>query len=148
MHAGVKETPPPIRYEPIAPRAPEGQFSLLSLLPGDGPLELDVGFGRGLSLYERASASPTSRIIGVEVKAKWAFKVAERIERRGLAGRVKVLCGDIRELLARAEPDACLARAFVHFPDPWWKKRHAHRMVVGEARLCRYSGNHCSRMTC
>ena len=22
---------------------------------------------------------------------------------------------------------------FVHFPDPWWKKRHQHRMVVGDA---------------
>ncbi len=119
----------------MAPRAPEGPFSLPSLVPGDGPLELDVGFGRGLSLFERAATSPTSRIVGFEVKAKWVYKVGQRLERRGLDGRVRVLCGDVREILARAEPDACVARVFVHFPDPWWKKRHAHRMVVGSALL-------------
>lgn len=131
MHARVSETPPPIRYDAMAPRAPEGAFSLSALLPGEGPLELDIGFGRGLSLFERAAASPESRILGVEVKAKWAYKVAQRVERRELSGRIAVLCGDARDLLARAEPDGCLARVFVHFPDPWWKKRHAHRMVVG-----------------
>jgi tRNA (guanine-N7-)-methyltransferase len=119
----------------MAPRAPEGRFSLDALLPGEGPLELDIGFGRGLSLFERAAAAPASRIVGVEIKAKWAYKVSQRLERRGLSGRVRVLCGDARELVSRVDPGGCVARAFVHFPDPWWKKRHAHRMVVGVALL-------------
>ncbi len=135
MDPRVNATPPPVRYDTMAPRAPEGPFSLPELVPGDGPLELDIGFGRGLSLFERAAVSRESRIIGVEIKAKWAYKVAQRLERHGLSGRVVVLCGDVRDLLSRAGPDACLARAFVHFPDPWWKKRHAHRMVVGMALL-------------
>ncbi len=131
----MNETPPPVRYDTMAPRAPEGPFVLGALVPGEGPLELDIGFGRGLSLFERAAAAPESRIVGIEIKAKWAYKVAQRLERHGLSGRVAVLCGDVRELLARAEPAGSVARAFVHFPDPWWKKRHAHRMVVGMALL-------------
>jgi tRNA (guanine-N7-)-methyltransferase len=73
--------------------------------------------------------------VGIEVKAKWVYKVSQRLARHGLADRVHVLCGDARELLSRAEPPGSVARVFVHFPDPWWKKRHAHRMVVGVALL-------------
>lgn len=131
----VNLTPPPIRYEEIAPKAPEGSFRLEELMPGEGPLELDVGFGRGNSLYERARVAPDSRIIGVEIKKKWAFKVAERVDKRGLSGKVKVLAGDVKDILSRSTPERCLTRAFVHFPDPWWKSRHNHRIVVGDVFL-------------
>jgi tRNA (guanine-N7-)-methyltransferase len=122
-------TPPPIRYEEMAPSFPEGPVDLDALIEGQGPLELDVGFGRGRSLLERAEAHPDVRVIGIELKAKWAFKVAERLEKRGLAN-ARAFRADARELLARAGPDGCLRRVYVHFPDPWWKKRHRKRRVV------------------
>ena len=37
--------------------------------------------------------------------------------------------------LARLSPDASVRRFFVHFPDPWWKKRHAKRLVVRDTFL-------------
>jgi tRNA (guanine-N7-)-methyltransferase len=123
-------TPPPIRYEQIAPSPPEGPVDLPSLVPGAGPLELDVGFGRGRSLLERAAAHPEARVIGVELKAKWATKVEERRVATGLTN-ARALRADVRELLARSGPDGCLARVLVHFPDPWWKKRHGKRRVLG-----------------
>ena len=140
------ETPPPIRYREIAPKPPEGAIDLHALVAGEGDLEIDVGFGRGMSVFERASAAPQSRIVGIEIKAKWATKVEARRERLGLA-RVAILCGDAKDILARAEPDGCVARIFVHFPDPWWKKRHAKRRVLGGdildsfARLLRDHGD-------
>ena len=124
------ETPPPIRYEEIAPRPPEGPVDLGALIPGEGPLELDVGIGRGRSLFERARAAPGSRVLGLELKAKWAFKVEERRLREGLTN-ARALRADAKELLARSGPDGCLARVFLSFPDPWWKKRHAKRRVLG-----------------
>ncbi|HJL20266.1 MAG TPA: tRNA (guanosine(46)-N7)-methyltransferase TrmB [Sandaracinaceae bacterium LLY-WYZ-13_1] len=127
-------TPPPIRYEELAPSPPEGEVDLDALIEGDGPLELDVGFGRGRSLLERAEAHPEARVVGVELKAKWATKVAERVEGRGLTN-ARALRADVRELLARSGPDGCLRRVYVHFPDPWWKKRHAKRRVVTDAFL-------------
>lgn len=130
----VSETPKPIRYREFTPRAPEGSVDLNALIPGAGPLELDIGFGRGHSLFERARISPESRILGVEIKAKWAFKVDERRKRLGLEN-VRVVAEDIRELLPRCGPEGSVARAFVHFPDPWWKKRHQDRFVVGEPFL-------------
>jgi tRNA (guanine-N7-)-methyltransferase len=127
----------------MARRAPEGEFDLGSLIPGDGDLELEIGFGRGRFLIERAQAAPGSRIVGIEIKAKWAHLVEERRKRLGLSN-VVALHGDAREILSRTQ--GSLARVFVHFPDPWWKKRHARRRVVDEdfvvqlARLIRPGG--------
>ncbi len=123
-----------VLYREQAPRAPEGRFSLEELIAGSGPIELDIGFGRGLSLFERTAAAPESRIIGIEVKAKLAYRVTERLQEHGI-DRVKVLCGDAREILKRAEPGRSVQRVALHFPDPWWKKRHDKRRVIGEALL-------------
>jgi tRNA (guanine-N7-)-methyltransferase len=128
----VGETPPPIRYQDLAPKPPEGAIDLDALLPGEGDLEIDVGFGRGMSLFERAAVAPEARILGIEVKSKWAFEVDRRRERLGL-DRVGVLCGDAREILERSGPEGSVRRIFVHFPDPWWKKRHRKRRVLGDA---------------
>jgi tRNA (guanine-N7-)-methyltransferase len=121
-------------YREGAPRAPEGRFSLEDLIPGGGPIELDIGFGRGLSLLERAERAPESRIIGIEVKTKLAYKVDQRL-RRGQIRNVAILCGDAREILKRAEPARSIERVSLHFPDPWWKKRHDKRRVIGDALL-------------
>jgi len=121
-------------YREKAPRAPEGCFRLERLIEGSGPIELDIGFGRGLSLFERAAASPESRIIGIELKAKLAYKVHQRLQKHDVRN-VRILCGDAREILKRAEPSGSVDRVAVHFPDPWWKKRHDKRRVIGVALL-------------
>lgn len=129
----------------MARRPPEGPVELDALVPGEGDLELEIGFGRGRFLLERAVSAPGSRVVGIEIKSKWAHLIEERRKRLGLAN-VVALCGDAREILRRAGPDAGLARVFIHFPDPWWKKRHAKRRVVDEdfldqlARLLRKGG--------
>jgi tRNA (guanine-N7-)-methyltransferase len=121
-------------YREQAPRAPEGRFSLETLIEGSGPIELDIGFGRGLSLLERTDAAPDSRIIGIEVKTKLAYKLSELLKQRDLQ-KVTILCGDAREILKRAEPGRSVRRVAIHFPDPWWKKRHDKRRVIGEDLL-------------
>jgi tRNA (guanine-N7-)-methyltransferase len=127
--------PDPRRYLELAPRAPEGPVDLRSLwLTDAGEIELEIGFGRGMFLLERAKSAPSARLLGIEIKSKWAFKVAERAEREQFH-HVRVFGGDAREILPRLGPEACLARVFVHFPDPWWKKRHAKRRLRGAATL-------------
>jgi tRNA (guanine-N7-)-methyltransferase len=125
--------PDPHRYRAIAPAPPEGPLALGTLLPGAGEVELEIGFGHGRFLYERAAAAPHARIVGLEIKKKWAFLVAERCEKRGLSN-VKVWAADARGVLPRV-PAASVARVFMHFPDPWWKTRHHKRSLVGESLL-------------
>lgn len=113
----------------MATALPEGELDVSALLPGTGDVEVEVGFGRGAFLIGRATAAPASRVIGIELKAKWAYLVEQRRARLGL-GNARAFHGDAREALTRLRPDGGVARVFVHFPDPWWKKRHAKRRVV------------------
>jgi tRNA (guanine-N7-)-methyltransferase len=123
----------PHRFRALCPRAPEGPLDLAALLPGAGEIELEIGFGHGRFLYERAQVVPTSRIVGLEVKTKWATLVAERAANRGLRN-VTVWGSDAREVLPRITASS-VQRVFMHFPDPWWKKRHQKRMLTGAALL-------------
>jgi tRNA (guanine-N7-)-methyltransferase len=125
--------PDPHRYRARAPRPPEGPLDLARLLPGQGEIEVEIGFGHGLFLYERAQARPGVRLLGMEIKKKWSCLVAERCAERGLQN-VTVWGADAREVLARVSP-ATVARVFMHFPDPWWKRKHEKRRLTGDALL-------------
>ncbi len=130
-----------------APRLPEADVVHLDdVLPGAGPVEIEIGPGRGGFVFERAAASPTSRILGLEIRLKWATIVDKRLHDRGLAPRARVFNADAREALPKLAPDAGVSVFYLHFPDPWWKKRHEKRLVMGAplldaiARLLRDGG--------
>jgi tRNA (guanine-N7-)-methyltransferase len=125
--------PDPHRFRALAPRAPEGPLELALLPPGAGPIEIEIGFGHGRFLYERALAVPDTRLVGLEIKKKWAHLVRERCAKRGLAN-VTAWSEDARELLPRV-PSATVQRVFMHFPDPWWKRRHEKRRLTGDTLL-------------
>jgi tRNA (guanine-N7-)-methyltransferase len=97
--------------------------------------ELEVGPGRGGFMFERADAAPTAGIIGLEVRRKWATIVDERLKQRGYGARARVFAEDAKHALGRLGPDGVLIRAYLHFPDPWWKKRHGKRLVMGDTFL-------------
>jgi tRNA (guanine-N7-)-methyltransferase len=73
--------------------------------------------------------------VGLELRRKWAAIVDERLARRGLSSRARVFAEDARFALARLAPAGTIRRVFIHFPDPWWKKRHQKRLVVGDTLL-------------
>lgn len=127
----TRTTAPPIRYGVMCRRAPEGPFSFDDLIPGEGPRELEIGFGHGRFLIERAVAAPGSRLLGIEIKTKWGHLVEQKRIQKGLTN-VVALAGDARDILPRLSPDGCLTRAYLHFPDPWWKTKHQKRRVLDE----------------
>jgi tRNA (guanine-N7-)-methyltransferase len=114
-----------------APRLPEGDpVDLRALVGGEGPVELEIGPGRGGFLFERLAEVPAVRIVGLEIRRKWATIVDRRLAERGYGSRARVFSEDARYALARLVAES-VSRVFVHFPDPWWKKRHHKRLVVG-----------------
>ena len=139
-----------------APRLPQGEALDLQQVLGASPpsdhdaglasgLELEIGPGRGSFLLERLAIGPQVRIVGLEIRLKWASLVDQRIHELGLAERGRVFAEDIRLALPRFATGS-LSRVFVHFPDPWWKKKHAKRrlangaVVTEIARLLRSAG--------
>ena len=122
-----------------APRVPdEGPLTLRSLCTrGDGPaptgpVEIEIGPGRGGFLFERAAARPEAFVLGFEIRMKWATLVDERLVAAGLGARARTYAADAKDVFARLGPDASVAVVYLHFPDPWWKKRHEKRLVVGD----------------
>lgn len=98
------------------------------------PVELEVGPGRGWFIVERLEHDPRARVVGLEIRRKWATIVDERLKKRGYGERGRVFAEDAKPALRRFLPDS-VSVAYVHFPDPWWKKRHHKRLVVGPELL-------------
>src|SRR5262245_2141794 len=90
-----------------APRLPAGRpIDVRDVVPGDGPIEIEIGPGRGGFLFERCEANPRARLIGLEIRLKWASIVDERLRQRGLSARARVFNADARDVLPRFAPDA------------------------------------------
>ena len=94
-----------------------------------GPLEVEVGSGKGLFLRTAAAARPEVDFLGVEIAGKYARFAAAGLAKRALHNAV-VLHGDAARLFDALLPDHALAAVHVYFPDPWWKKRHKKRRVM------------------
>ncbi|MGC4090012.1 MAG: tRNA (guanine-N7)-methyltransferase [Polyangiaceae bacterium] len=123
-------------YAADAPRLPEGDsLDPRTLVNSNGrPIELEIGPGRGGFIFERLEAVPDVCMVGLEIRLKWASIVDKKLRERGLGARARVFAEDARPAIARF-PEACLDAVFVHFPDPWWKKRHKKRLVMGSTIL-------------
>jgi len=104
-----------------------------------GPLEVEIGAGRGDFVIERASLAPSSNFLAIEAVATFAQLIAVRAGRRALTN-VRVIRMDARPLVNLMLADASVDAYHIYFPDPWPKERHAkHRLftpdlVAGLAR--------------
>jgi tRNA (guanine-N7-)-methyltransferase len=135
MSAAVSSEPEVARRSPYqdAPRLPDGEALTAERIFGTSPppptLELEIGPGRGGFIVERLAANPDAHVLGLEIRLKWASLVDEKVRSLGLGGRGRVFAEDIRSALPRFAPGS-LSHVFIHFPDPWWKKRHAKRRLA------------------
>lgn len=87
------------------------------------PLEIEIGFGRGDFLLERAARRPDSMFVGFEVRTKAVRLALRRVEKTGLAN-LWLSDDDVRIGLPLAIPDGRVDAMHVLFPDPWWKAQH------------------------
>jgi tRNA (guanine-N7-)-methyltransferase len=89
---------------------------------------LEAGFGAGEHLAGQAARRPDTLFLGAEPFVNGLAACLAHIDDLGLAN-VRIWPGDVRALMAHL-PDACLARLYVLFPDPWPKTRHKKRRLV------------------
>lgn len=94
-----------------------------------GPLEIEVGSGKGLFLRTAAPACPGRDFLGIEIVRKYAAFSAGGLVRRDIRNAV-VVAGDAIRIFQEILPDESAAGVHVYFPDPWWKKRHRKRRVM------------------
>ncbi len=94
-------------------------------------LELEIGSGHGGFALAFARAHADRALVAIEQRRKFAADLAAKAARRGHANLV-VIHGDARVLAPRLFAAGSLAAVHVHFPDPWWKRRHVRRRLVDD----------------
>lgn len=104
------------------PRTAQGA-QLRAALQSDQPLEIEIGFGRGDFLLDRAARHPARLFLGYETKTKATRLGLQRLERLGLQN-LWLSDDDARFSLPRMAPDQRVEMVHVLFPDPWWKEQH------------------------
>ena len=100
------------------------------------PLHLDIGCGRGGFLLEIASEVPDKNYLGLEIRPSIYQHALDRVEKRGLTGRLTFVgCNanvDLERILSlyQKQGGGPLDTVSIQFPDPHFKSQHAKRRVV------------------
>ncbi len=102
---------------------------LRALFESDGPIELEVGCGKGGFLLRQARAHPERNFVGIEWANKFYKFAADRMARWGL-GNVRIIRTDARQFVMHRLAPACLSAMHIYHPDPWPKKRHHKRRLI------------------
>jgi tRNA (guanine-N7-)-methyltransferase len=96
------------------------------------PLHLDIGCARGRFLLRMAEAEPEWNFLGVEIREPLVTEANRLASDAGSTNLHYAFCNAmlwLDRLLAEISDDA-LQMVTIHFPDPWFKKKHAKRRMV------------------
>jgi tRNA (guanine-N7-)-methyltransferase len=120
---GIKVGAPDLR---LAPERAVEPLAWPEAFGRAGPVEVEVGIGKGRFLLAAAAARPEVLHLGVEWANKYLRVAEERAARRALSN-VRFIRADARDLVHRAIATASVSAYYVFYPDPWPKKRHHKR---------------------
>jgi tRNA (guanine-N7-)-methyltransferase len=109
-------------------------LELDALAEGSGPWEVEIGFGKGRYLLQRAQGEPESRFLGIEIANKYFRIVVTRARKRGLSNLLAVRA-DAAYLMSAVLPRGFARAVHVYFPDPWPKTRHHKRRLFDPENL-------------
>jgi tRNA (guanine-N7-)-methyltransferase len=100
-----------------------------------GPIEVEIGCGKGGFLVEYALRHPEIPMLAIENEAAIAFHAATRIARRPQLPHTRLVLGDAFYLIRDFLPHPCVQAFHMYFPDPWPKKRHHKLRLLKPAFL-------------
>lgn len=104
--------------------------SLVTLPPPPTPVEVELGCADARFLFERAAADPERAYVGVEIRRALVEQVNGQAQSQGLS-QLQAIYANINTDLTRLFPEGRLARVFINFPDPWFKRaQHKRRLVT------------------
>jgi tRNA (guanine-N7-)-methyltransferase len=112
----------------LQPPEPPLRLNWRQIFSNGRPVELEVGFGKGLFLLNACQACPEVNFLGIEILRKYQLYAATRFAKRELKN-VRLVKADAREFLRDYVSDESFQAIHIYFPDPWWKKRHLKRRL-------------------
>jgi tRNA (guanine-N7-)-methyltransferase len=126
VREGVKVEVPELRLDPE--RVLEA-LDWVDVFGTAGPVEVEIGIGKGRFLIASAVARPDVLHFGLEWANKYLRIAEARARKRGL-NNVRFARVDARELVERSVPTESVSSYYVFYPDPWPKKRHHKRRFI------------------
>ena len=105
-------------------------FDLRSWFGREAPLLVEVGSGVGEATATLAAARPSYDVLGLEV---WLPGVADtfyRLEQADVSN-VRMMSLDAAWVVEHLLGEGSVSELWTFFPDPWPKKRHHRRRLVG-----------------
>jgi tRNA (guanine-N7-)-methyltransferase len=118
----------------IQPETVEGLLDFELLFGRSGPVELEVGSGKGTFLLEQAKAIPQTLFLGIEWANKYYKYAIDRMGRWGLSN-VRLLRTDAADFIRGHISDGSISTFHLYFPDPWPKKKHHRRRFFSDENL-------------
>ena len=119
------------------------QKNVLDFLDFSTPFELEIGFGSGRHILQKAKNNPNKLFVGIEIHTPSIEQVLRQIELLGLKN-LYILNFDARIFLELI-PSNLIEVIYVHFPVPWGKKPHrrvwSERFVQESMRVLKQGGS-------
>ncbi len=98
-------------------------------VPADGEVDVELGCADAQYLFQRAQAHPNIFFVGIEIREQLVDEVNEKAAALGVSN-LRAYFANMNVDLPELFDDGRLARIYLNFPDPWFKKRHHKRRVV------------------
>ena len=120
MILNLPDLPTPLQFDDLFERS--------------GPVEIEIGLGKGRFLRERATAFPKTNFLGIEKAKKWLLYAEERLKKAKLEN-VRLIVTYAEGFLERYVPNESISIYHILFPDPWPKRRHNKRRIFNQPFL-------------
>jgi tRNA (guanine-N7-)-methyltransferase len=121
------------------PRDPGGHGLLPDAVPrpatafgifgNEGPLELEIGSGKGTFLLAESGLRPETNFLGVEYARRYWIFAADRL-RRAERTNARVVLAEASAFVREFIEEESLSAIHIYFPDPWPKTRHHRRRLL------------------
>ncbi|MHC4942712.1 MAG: tRNA (guanosine(46)-N7)-methyltransferase TrmB [Planctomycetota bacterium] len=122
------------RISTAAGQGAEGCLDLARLFGNDGPVEADLGCGKGRFLVQEAASRPEVNFLGVDRLTRKLLRALRRADARGLTN-VRLLRVDVKYFVNVLLPRESVSVFHVYFPDPWPKKKHKKHRFLNPSML-------------
>ncbi len=100
----------------------------------DAPLEIEIGFGNGDFLAQRAQECPETNFVGLELEWSSVQRALRRLYQVD-SRNVRLLQIDARVALERLMQPRSVATIYTLFPCPWPKERHVKHRIFSHTFL-------------